>query len=125
MRCAALRHAVAAQRLDEILGRNLPDTGLAQFACLASRFPFNSHITREGLHRVEKAEELLREMGFKQVRLRHYGTLCRIEVNAADVEALVKKRNLIVAKLKPLGYNYITVDLEGYRTGSLNEVIKR
>ena len=94
-------------------------------ACLASRVPYGMPITPAVLSKVEKAERSLKAMGFKQVRLRHYGTLCRIEVNAADVEALVKKRNLIVAKLKPLGYNYITVDLEGYRTGSLNELIKR
>jgi pyridinium-3,5-biscarboxylic acid mononucleotide sulfurtransferase len=94
-------------------------------ACLASRIPYGRPITPAVLAKIEKAEKVLKAMGFKQVRLRHYGGLCRIEVNAANVAALIRKRNLIVAKLKPLGYNYITVDLEGYRTGSLNEVIKR
>ena len=94
-------------------------------ACLASRVPYGRPITPAVLSKVEKAEKLLRAMGFQQVRLRHYDGLCRIEVDAANVETLIKKRNLIIAKLKPLGYNYITVDLEGYRTGSLNEVIKR
>jgi pyridinium-3,5-biscarboxylic acid mononucleotide sulfurtransferase len=94
-------------------------------ACLASRIPYGRIITPSVLSKVERAEKLLKLMGFKQVRLRHYDGLCRIEVEANGIEKLIEKRNLIVAKLKPLGYNYITVDLEGYRTGSLNEVIKR
>jgi len=93
-------------------------------ACLASRVPYGSRITPSVLSRIEKAEKLLKAAGFKQVRLRHYGKLCRIEVDGSKTGELIKKRRLIVAKLKKLGYNYITVDLEGYRTGSLNEAIK-
>jgi pyridinium-3,5-biscarboxylic acid mononucleotide sulfurtransferase len=94
-------------------------------ACLASRIPYGQPITPAILSKIERGERLLKQMGFKQVRLRHYGRLCRIEVDADRIRRLLEKRNLIVEKLKRLGYNYITVDLEGYRTGSLNEAIKR
>ncbi len=94
-------------------------------ACLASRIPYGKEINPRILARINKAEEFLRQLGFLQVRLRHYNGLCRIEVFREDIPALMHKRNLIVEKLKRLGYNYVTVDLEGYRTGSLNEVIKK
>lgn len=94
-------------------------------ACLASRIPYGSKITPFVLAKVNRAELFLRRSGFKQVRLRHYKDLCRIEVLKEDIPRLISRRDLIVEKLKGLGYNYITVDLEGYRTGSLNEVIKR
>lgn len=93
-------------------------------ACLASRIPYGVRITHRLLGRINKAEVFLRKMGFRQLRLRHYNGLCRIEVFKKDIPVLINKRNLIVENLKKLGYNYVTVDLEGYRTGSLNEVIK-
>lgn len=96
----------------------------ASLACLASRIPYGTRITKEALQKVNRGENILREMGFRQVRLRHYNGLCRIEVAKNQVNELLTKRNQVVDKLKKLGYNYITVDLEGYRTGSLNEVIK-
>jgi uncharacterized protein len=94
-------------------------------ACLASRIPYGRKITSRILARINKAEVFLRQLGFLQVRLRHYNGLCRIEVFKDDIPKLISKHDLIVEKLKRLGYNYVTVDLEGYRTGSLNEVIKR
>jgi uncharacterized protein len=94
-------------------------------ACLASRIPYGTKISRRILQRIHKAEDFLRRLKLKQVRLRHYNGLCRIEVFAKDIPLLIKKRNLIVERLKGLGYNYITLDLEGYRTGSLNEILKR
>lgn len=94
-------------------------------ACLASRIPYGKKISSSLLKRIDKAEVFLRGMGFKQVRLRDYGSLCRIEVSGKDIPALTGKRGFIVEKLKGLGYNYVTVDLEGYRSGSMNEVIKR
>lgn len=94
-------------------------------ACLASRVPYGREITPRILARINKAEVFLRQLGFLQVRLRHYNGLCRIEVFKSDIPHLISQQDLIVKKLKRLGYNYITVDLEGYRTGSLNEVIKR
>jgi len=93
-------------------------------ACLASRIPYGTKITAGLLERINKAEVYLRQIGFKQVRLRHYDYLCRIEVLNNDLPRLLRKRNQVVDKLKRLGYNYITLDLEGYRTGSMNEVKK-
>lgn len=89
-------------------------------ACLASRIPYGTKISQQLLERINKAERHLKEMGFKQVRLRHYNGLCRIEVVKADIPRLITKRNQVIDKLKKLGYNYVTVDLEGYRTGSMN-----
>lgn len=94
-------------------------------ACLASRIPYGRKITPGLLKRINQAEVYLRQIGFRQVRLRDYDGLCRIEVDKKDIPTLIRRRNLIVEKLKRLGYNYITVDLEGYRTGSLNEILKR
>lgn len=94
-------------------------------ACLASRIPYGVKITAQLLKRIDQAEAYLSSLGFRQVRLRHYDKLCRIEVEENDLSRLLNKRRLIVERLKRLGYNYITVDLEGYRIGSLNEVIGR
>jgi len=93
-------------------------------ACLASRIPYGTRISNNILVRINKAENFLKTLKLKQVRLRHYNGLCRIEVLQADIPRLMSKRNLIVERLKSLGYNYITLDLEGYRTGSLNEILK-
>jgi len=94
-------------------------------ACLASRIPYGRKITPGILARINNAEAFLRQLGFEQVRLRHYNGLCRIEVPKKDIPGLMNRKDLIVEKLKRLGYNYITVDLEGYRTGSLNKAIKK
>ncbi|MDD5156253.1 MAG: ATP-dependent sacrificial sulfur transferase LarE [Candidatus Omnitrophica bacterium] len=94
-------------------------------ACLASRIPYGVKITPRLLSRIHKAERFLTTLGFKQVRLRHYNGLCRIEVFDKEIPKLLRKRDLIVGRLKELGYNYVTVDLEGYRTGSMNEVLRR
>jgi len=94
-------------------------------ACLASRIPYGEKITFSLLKRIDQAEEYLNSLGFTQVRLRHHNSLCRIEVDNCDIFQVLNLRARIIKKLKALGYHYITVDLEGYRTGSLNEVIKR
>lgn len=94
-------------------------------ACLASRIPYGTKICPDLLERINRAEVYLAKLGFKQVRLRHYNGLCRIEVPRRDIPFLVNKRARIVDKFKKMGYNYITLDLEGYRTGSMNEVIKK
>ncbi|MCX5701755.1 MAG: ATP-dependent sacrificial sulfur transferase LarE [Candidatus Omnitrophica bacterium] len=93
-------------------------------ACLASRVPYGTKISDKLLSRINRAEGFLRQLGFRQVRLRHYNGLCRIEVLKQDIPKLINKRSFITHKLKKLGYSYVTVDLEGYRTGSMNEVIK-
>ena len=91
-------------------------------ACLASRIPYGFKITPQVLQRIDKGELILRKIGFTQVRLRSYDGLCRIEVPEKEIPALLKNSKLVVERLKGLGYNYITVDLEGYRTGSMNPV---
>jgi uncharacterized protein len=102
----------------------LPTWDKPSLACLASRIPYGNRISSIALKRINKGELFLRKLGFKQVRLRDYGRSCRIEVENKQIRNLISKRNLVVDKLKKLGYNYITVDLEGYRTGSMNEAIK-
>lgn len=92
-------------------------------ACLASRIPYGVKISQALLDRINKAESYLRELGFKQVRLRHYNGLCRIEVFKEDISRLISKRQQIVEKIKRLGYRYVTLDLEGYRTGSMNPAL--
>ncbi len=94
-------------------------------ACLASRIPYGTPIAPALLDRIGKAEKFLQGLGFRQVRLRHYNGLCRIEVPKDDIPALAAKRGRITACLKKMGYQYVTLDLEGYRTGSMNEVLKR
>jgi uncharacterized protein len=90
--------------------------------CLASRIPYGITITRENLHMVERGEALLRELGFTELRLRHHGDTARIEVPLADLARLTEPatRARVVQGLKALGYRYVTLDLEGFRSGSLN-----
>lgn len=91
-------------------------------ACLASRFPYGTEISKILLRRINKAEKYLRDMGFKQVRVRHYDGLCRIEVFKNEIHRLISKRSQVIGRFKKLGYKYITIDLEGYRAGSMNPV---
>ncbi len=92
-------------------------------ACLASRFPYGMRITKENLAKVDKAETFLRKFGVTQVRVRNHDQIARIEVLKDEISKLLKEdvRDKIVTKFKDLGYTYVTVDLEGYRTGSMNE----
>jgi uncharacterized protein len=93
-------------------------------ACLASRFPYGTQLTREGLLRVERAEALLREMlALEQLRVRDHYPVARIEVAPADIALLAEAdtRAQVTQALHGLGYRYVTVDLDGYRMGSLNE----
>jgi uncharacterized protein len=93
------------------------------FACLASRVPYGTAITKKIIQRIEKAESFLRKIGFKQARVRHYNGLCRIEVPQSSISKLISKRSELVLKFKKIGYNYITLDLQGYRSGSMNEIL--
>jgi uncharacterized protein len=93
-------------------------------ACLSSRFPYNSTITEKDLRRINIAEDFLRRAGFSQVRVRHYNSLARIEIAKDEIKKFLKiDYAKIINKFKKLGYNYITLDLEGYRSGSMNEVL--
>jgi len=95
------------------------------FACLASRFPYGENIIPEKLKMVDEAESFLLGLGFRQVRVRHHGNLARIEVYPEEIERLMSGpvREEVVSRLKKIGYNYITVDLQGFRSGSMNEVL--
>lgn len=102
----------------------LPTWNKPPLACLATRIPYNTRITQETLSMVELGEDFLRELGFTQVRLRHLGNLAKIEVLPEDMPMLLELREKIVQRLKDIGYTYITIDLEGYNTGSMNRTIK-
>jgi uncharacterized protein len=92
-------------------------------ACLASRIPYGTPVTVGVLSRVEVAESGLRALGFGQVRVRHYGDLARIEVEVADLDRALAKRAEVVAAVLAAGYTYVTLDLEGFRTGNLNRAL--
>lgn len=102
---------------------DLPTWNKPSLACLASRFPYNSEINKDSLEQVEKAEEYLWSLGFSQVRVRHHDQIARVEVDAEGIQKLLEPslRAKIVEFLKRLGYTYVTLDLAGYRTGSMNE----
>ncbi len=90
-------------------------------ACLASRLPYGTPVTMGTLSRVAAAEDALRTLGFAQVRVRHYGDLARIEVEPAELRAAVAARESVVGAVKAAGYRYVTLDLEGFRSGNLND----
>lgn len=100
----------------------IPTWNKPAFACLASRFPYHEEITEEKLSRVALAEEYLRSLGIRQYRVRHHGTLARIEVEPGDIEVLLVQEDL-VGRFHQLGFTYVTVDLEGYRQGSMNDTL--
>ena len=89
-------------------------------ACLASRLPYGTPVSVAVLSRVERAEAALKVLGFSQVRVRHYGDLARIEVEVEHLDALLRLRPEVVRALRAVGYEYVTVDLEGFRSGNLN-----
>ncbi len=101
----------------------LPTATKPAMACLASRIPYGTPVTAEVLAQVERAEEALQMNGFVQCRVRHHGEVARIEVPVADLPRLLDSgvRGAVVRAVKSAGYRYVTVDLQGYRTGSLNE----
>ncbi len=90
-------------------------------ACLASRVPYGTPVSVEILSRVDRAEAALHALGFRQVRVRHYGETARIEVDEAELARAVSARRSVVDAVKTAGYRYVTLDLEGFRSGNLNE----
>jgi uncharacterized protein len=106
-------------------GLSLPTWDKPSFACLASRFPYGEEITPEGLRMVDEAEDFLFGLGFKQVRVRHYQNLARIEILQEEMGRLMEGplREKVVSHLKGIGYKYVTLDLQGFRSGSMNEVL--
>ncbi|NOZ64664.1 MAG: ATP-dependent sacrificial sulfur transferase LarE [Caldiserica bacterium] len=103
----------------------LPTWNKAAYACLASRFPYGEVINEEKLAKIQEAEEFLRRYKLRQMRVRFHGNIARLEVEPADFQKLIKVREELIAKFKQLGFNYITLDLEGYRTGSMNETLEK
>jgi uncharacterized protein len=92
-------------------------------ACLSSRIPYGEEITEEKLRRIEEAEKFLADLGFCQVRVRLHGTCARIEVHKEEMGKILDIRPALVKKFRSIGIAYITLDLEGYRSGSMDEVI--
>lgn len=104
----------------------LPTWDKGSFACLSSRFPYWTSITKEALMNIDSAETLFRDLGFKNFRVRHHDDkTARIEVSPQEIHRLFDEelRTKIVAHIKALGFTYVTLDLQGYRTGSMNEVL--
>jgi pyridinium-3,5-biscarboxylic acid mononucleotide sulfurtransferase len=102
---------------------NVPTWNKPSFACLSSRLPYGEEITREKLEMVDRAEQVLRGYHFRQFRVRHHNNLARIEVPPDEMHRLLDLREEIAPRMKEIGYNYVSMDLVGYRTGSMNEVL--
>ena len=103
---------------------NLPTAEKPSFACLSSRFVYGETITEQKLRMVEKGEEFLRALGIKQLRVRIHGeNVARIEVLPENFDTVLKNRELIFATFKNIGFAYVSLDLQGYRTGSMNETL--
>lgn len=94
-------------------------------ACLASRVPYGTPVTFGVLDRVAAAESGLRRLGFRQLRVRHYGDIARIEVPTEDLPAVIAEREAVVTAVRSAGYTYVTLDLEGFRSGNLNHSLQR
>ena len=95
-------------------------------ACLSSRIPYGTTVTVEALTKIAKAEHFLRTKGFKQLRVRHHDTIARIEMEPTDFQDLISEplRTEITEAFKDFGYSYVTLDMDGFRSGSLNEILK-
>ena len=103
----------------------LPTWDKPALACLSSRFPYGQPITPEKLARVARAEEFMRARGYRQVRVRHHGEIARLEVGADELERAFAEREAISAELTDAGFLYVTLDLAGYKSGSLNAALSR
>lgn len=101
----------------------LPNWDKPAAACLSSRIPYGSRISVEKLSQVEHAESVLKGLGFNQLRVRHHDQIARIEVPIDDFGSIMAQRSEIITQFKELGYHYVTLDLAGFRSGSMNEVI--
>jgi DNA-binding winged helix-turn-helix (wHTH) protein len=105
----------------------LPTWNKPSFACLSSRIPYGQEITKEKLNMIDAAEQYLLDSGFRQIRVRHHGDMARIEVSPEERAKFFNMDMMdnVSKRLKEIGFSYVTLDLQGYRTGSMNEVIKR
>lgn len=105
---------------------DIPTWNKPSLACLATRFPYGNKITKEKLIMVDKAEQLMFDLGFKQVRVRIHDDIARIELIPTEFSTILEEstRELIYSKFKEYGFNYVALDLIGYRTGSMNEILR-
>ena len=101
----------------------LPNWGKPAAACLSSRIPYGTPVSVEMLTQIERAESYLHEQGFCQLRVRHHGPVARLELDAADFPRALELRHAIVAALREIGFAYVALDLSGFRSGSMNEVL--
>ena len=104
---------------------NLDTWDKPAFACLASRFPYGVKITKSRLEQVEKAESFLHSLRVKQFRVRYHNEIAKIEVLKDDFQTILNHSDEIIKRFKELGFKYVTLDIEGYRMGSMNEVLKQ
>jgi len=106
---------------------NIPTWDKPSFACLASRIPYGTEITKEKLVTIDRAEEVMSDLGFRQFRVRMHGKIARIEVLAEDIEKAASRevREKLVKELTGLGFDYVTLDLSGFRSGSMNKAINK
>jgi uncharacterized protein len=102
----------------------LPNWNKASFACLSSRIPHGTRVTVAALRQIEAAEAGVKALGFRQVRVRHHDDVARIEVDQVDIPRLLAEREGVVRAVREAGYKFVSVDLEGYSTGSLNRTWK-
>jgi pyridinium-3,5-biscarboxylic acid mononucleotide sulfurtransferase len=109
------------RHVSEALG--LPTHDKPSLACLASRIPYGTRIDPDVLQRIDRSEEFLRSLGIRQVRVRYHGHVARIEVPEEELDKVMASRDEISEALKKIGFLYVTLDLKGYRTGSMNEVL--
>jgi uncharacterized protein len=131
---SAIRRGVRFPLLEAGMGKSdiraaartlgLPNWNKPSFACLSSRIPHGMQVTVAALRQIEAAEQALKAIGFRQVRVRHHGDVARIEVEPAEIPHLVGERDRVVELLRATGYKFVSVDLEGYSSGSLNRVWK-
>jgi len=133
-RVAAAEHAVRSPLIDAGLTkaeirelskeRGLPTWDKPAMACLSSRIPYGTPVTVEALSQIGAAEAFLRRLGLRQIRVRHHADVARIEVEPGDLPIVVEHRERIVRRLNNLGYKYVTLDLAGFRSGSMNEGLR-
>ena len=102
----------------------LPNWNKPSFACLSSRIPHGTPVTVAALRQIEAAEAAVKALGFGQVRVRHHGDVARIEVDVEEIERVVAQRENVAAAVRDAGYKFVSLDLEGYTTGSLNRAWK-
>lgn len=132
---AAAEHRVLSPLLDAALSKSeirtlsheagLPCWNLPASACLASRLPYGTEVTLDRLGQIEQGEERLRALGYRQLRLRHHGDVARVEIDPLELTKGITAKDMsaITNAIKPLGFRWVCLDLEGYRMGSLNEAL--